>query len=56
VDGKVRDRLDLRAGMSEEALKEAVFASAKVRQAIGGKSIGRVIVVADKLVNVVTGR
>jgi leucyl-tRNA synthetase len=56
VDGKVRDRLELRAGVSEGALREAALASAKVRQAIGGKRIDRIIVVADKLVNVVTGR
>ena len=56
VDGKVRDRLELRAGTSEEALKEAALARAKVRQAIGGQRIDRVVVVADRLVNVVTER
>jgi len=54
VNGKVRDRLALPAGMSEDALKQAALASPKVAQAVGGKPIDRVIVVADKLVNVVT--
>jgi len=40
--------------MSEAALKQAALASPKVAQAVGGKPIDRVIVVADKLVNVVT--
>ncbi|HEY8732247.1 MAG TPA: leucine--tRNA ligase [Candidatus Limnocylindria bacterium] len=54
VNGKVRDRLALPAGTSEDALKQAALASPKVAQAVGGKPIDRVIVVADKLVNVVT--
>jgi leucyl-tRNA synthetase len=54
VNGKVRDRLELPAGMAEDALKRAALASPKVTQAIGGKPVGRVIVVADRLVNVVT--
>ena len=56
VNGKVRDRLELPAGTGEEALKRAALASAKVAQAIGGKPVDRVIVVADRLVNVVTER
>ncbi|HEV2011947.1 MAG TPA: leucine--tRNA ligase, partial [Candidatus Limnocylindria bacterium] len=56
VNGKVRDRLELPAGTSEDALKQAALASPKVTQAIGGTRVRKVIVVADKLVNVVTER
>jgi leucyl-tRNA synthetase len=56
VDGKVRDRLELPTGTAEEALKQAALASPKVTQAIAGRRIARVIVVADRLVNVVTER
>ncbi|HEV2250750.1 MAG TPA: class I tRNA ligase family protein, partial [Candidatus Limnocylindria bacterium] len=56
VDSKIRDRLELPAGSGEDALKQAALASPKVKQAIAGKSIARVIVVADRLVNVVTER
>jgi leucyl-tRNA synthetase len=56
VDGKVRDRLDLPAGTSEDALKAAALASPNVSQALAGKPIARVIVVADRLVNIVTER
>jgi len=56
VDGKVRDRLELAAGTSEDALKQAALASPKVTLALAGKRIARVIVVADRLVNVVTER
>ena len=56
VNGKVRDRLELPAGLGEDALKQAALASPKVGQAIGGKRVDRLIVVADRLVNVVTER
>jgi leucyl-tRNA synthetase len=56
VDGKVRDRLEVRAGQSDDLLKEAALASPKVSQAIAGKPIDRIIVVADRLVNIVTKR
>ena len=54
VNGKVRDRLEVPAGESDEVLKQAALASPKVTQAIAGKPIDRIIVVADKLVNIVT--
>ena len=56
VNGKVRERLELPAGTGEDALKTAALASPKVTQAIAGAAISRVIVVADKLVNIVTER
>ena len=56
VDGKVRDRLELPAGLSDDALRKAALASPKVSQALGGAGVGRVIVVKDRLVNVVTER
>jgi leucyl-tRNA synthetase len=56
VNGKLRERLELPAGLGEAALKEAALASPKVVQAIGGARIDRVIVVADRLVNVVIDR
>ena len=56
VDGKVRDRLELPAGTAEDALELAALASPKVTQAIGAKTVDRIIVVADRLVNVVTER
>ena len=56
VNGKVRDRLELPAGLSEDALKQAALASAKAVQAIAGKPVARAIVVPDRLVNIVTER
>jgi leucyl-tRNA synthetase len=56
VDGKVRDRIELPAGTPEKTLEQAALASPKVTAAIAGKRVAKVIVVADRLVNVVTER
>ena len=56
VNGRVRDRIELPAGTPEKGLEQAALASPKVIAAIGGAHIQKVIVVADRLVNVVTER
>ena len=54
VDGKVRDRLTVAVGLSEAEARAAALASGKVRSAIAGRRIAKVIVVPDRLVNIVT--
>jgi leucyl-tRNA synthetase len=56
VDGKVRDRIEVAADAGEDALRDAALDSAKVRAALGGRPVARVVVVPPKLVNVVTRR
>jgi leucyl-tRNA synthetase len=56
VNGKMRDRLELPAGLGEDLLKAAALKSAKVEQAIAGKAVARFVVVPDRLVNIVTER
>ena len=53
VNGKVREKIELQAGLDAEALKERVFSEEAVRKRIEGKDIVRVIAVPDRLVNVV---
>ena len=53
VNGKVRDRLRLAAGLPEDELVAAARASEKVQAHLNGKEPRRVIVVPDKLVNFV---
>jgi leucyl-tRNA synthetase len=53
VNGKVRDRLQVPAGLSEDELRQHALASEKVRAHIDGAEPRKVIVVRDKLVNVV---
>ena len=56
VDGRVRDRAPARAGLSDAAAEEIALSSEKARKAIDGHDIERVVVVPDRLVNIVTRR
>jgi leucyl-tRNA synthetase len=53
VNGKVRDRMELPAGTPREELEKRALALDRVRQFTDGKRVVKVIVVPDKLVNVV---
>ncbi|MBP3036158.1 leucine--tRNA ligase [Arthrobacter sp. zg-ZUI100] len=53
VQGKVRDRLEVPADISEEDLRELALASDAVQKTLDGRGIRTVIVRAPKLVNVV---
>jgi leucyl-tRNA synthetase len=55
VDGKVRDRIEVEPEVAEEELRDAALASAKVKAALAGRPVARVVVVPPKLVNLVTG-
>jgi leucyl-tRNA synthetase len=56
VDGKVRDRLTVPAGLSEAEARSAALASEKVGHAIGGRPVAKVVVVPDRLVNIVLAK
>ncbi|MGO4493467.1 leucine--tRNA ligase, partial [Arthrobacter sp. 2YAF22_2] len=53
VQGKVRDRLEVSPGISEDELRELALASDNVQRALDGRGIRTVIVRAPKLVNIV---
>lgn len=53
VNGKVRDKMQVPAGTSKEELEKQGLALPGARKWLEGKTIVKVIVVADKLVNVV---
>ncbi|MFN2629839.1 MAG: leucine--tRNA ligase [Gaiellaceae bacterium] len=55
VNGKVRDRFDVEAGLSEDDLVSRALASPKVQAHVDGATVRKTIVVPDKLVNVVVG-
>ena len=52
MNGKVRDRIRVPAGLPEQELVERARASEKVRAHLNGEE-RRVVVVPDKLVNIV---
>ena len=53
VNGKLRDTLTVAKGMDKAALEAIALASEKVQRAINGAPLRKVIVVPDRLVNVV---
>ena len=53
VGGKLRDRLEVDAGLSEADAVKAALASEKVRAALNGRGPSKVIYVPDRLINLV---
>ncbi len=53
VNGKVRDRIQVAADISEEEMKERALASEKISRFTEGKDIIKTIIVPGKLVNIV---
>ena len=53
--GKVKARLSVPAGASQDELKELALKDETIAQQIAGKNVRKVIVVPGRLVNIVTG-
>src|SRR5690349_3867540 len=54
VDGKVRSRLQVSAGTPEDRIQHLALADARVQPWVRERAVERVVVVADRLVNIVT--
>ncbi len=55
VNGKLRDRITVPVGASEEETRSAALAAERVRPLLEGKVLRKVVVVPGKLVNIVVG-
>ena len=55
IQGKVRDRIEVAADVSDADLEQQALASPKVLAALDGRTVRKVIVRAPKLVNIVAG-
>ena len=55
VNGRLRSRLTLPAGASEEQMREAALADPQTRRWLEGKPVRRVVTVPKRLVNIVVG-
>ena len=53
VNGKVRSRAMVPVGTAEEELKQIALQDDKIQPFIAGKQVVKIIVVPDKLVNIV---
>ena len=55
INGKVRDRLEIPAGTSKEETEQSALAAPKIQSYLEGRQIQNVIVVPERLVNIVCG-
>ena len=55
VNGKVRDRIEAPAGISEDQARELALASPAVQKWFEGKQVRKVIFAGGKLINIVVG-
>jgi leucyl-tRNA synthetase len=55
VNGKVRSRQHVPRGTAQDRLREMTLSDSRVQAWIGGKTVRKVIVIPDKLVNIVVG-
>jgi leucyl-tRNA synthetase len=55
VDGKRRDEIRLPKGLPKEEVEHAVLKLDNVRRALDGRSVQRIVVVPDRIVNIVSG-
>jgi len=53
VDGRVRDRVEVAAEITDAEAREVALASPRVRRFLAGKTVADVIVVSGRLVNIV---
>ena len=53
INGKVRDKIEVSAGLSQDEIKELALASPKVQEYVGNNPLRKVIVVPNKLVSIV---
>jgi len=54
IDGKRRDEIELAKDLPSKAVEEAALAREGVRKAIDGRAIKKVIIVPNRIVNIVT--
>jgi leucyl-tRNA synthetase len=56
INGKVRGRITVPTGADKNALEEAAMADPNVQKHLAGQEIRKIIVIADKMVNIVAAR
>jgi leucyl-tRNA synthetase len=55
VNGKRRDEVTLKKGLPASEVESIVLELDNVRRALGGKAVRKIIVVPDRIANVVVG-
>jgi leucyl-tRNA synthetase len=55
VDGRLRDRIEMPAGIDQAAAQERALRSENVKRVVGERQVQRAVYVPDRLINLVTG-
>ncbi len=53
INGKMRDKLQIAVNASQKEVEEAVLAQNKIAEQVNGKTIKKIVVIPNKLVNIV---
>jgi leucyl-tRNA synthetase len=53
INGKVRDRVEIKKGMTEDQVKEIVLSKERIKELLKDRSIKRFVYIDDKIVNIV---
>jgi leucyl-tRNA synthetase len=53
INGKLRDKVSVPAGISDEELRKTILARSNVQRHVTGKTVSRIIIIPNKLVNLV---
>jgi len=53
INGKVRDKIEAKAGISQKEAEKTVLASEKIKALIGVAEVKKIVFVPDKLINIV---
>jgi leucyl-tRNA synthetase len=53
INGKVRDKFETDRDAAEEAIKEAALALPRIGQLLAGQAVRKVVVIKNKIVNIV---
>ena len=54
VDGRLRDRVEMPAGIDQAEAQQRALTSANVKRSIGDRAVQRAVFVPDRLINLVT--
>lgn len=55
INGKVRDKLTVAMNLDQKAVEELVLALPKINEQLAGKPIQKIVIIPNKLVNIVIG-
>ena len=53
INGKLRDKLRVPTNANEEELKSAALALPKIQRHLAGKEVRKIVIVPNKIVNIV---